>query len=94
MKCFVLLCYVGEGPVPTALVISYFRSLQLYFSGLLIILHNLYCDYSTILYIYNNNNKKTFPVILKDVGMSKPKKHSNKVRWDENLNRPLPYNPT
>ena len=29
-----------------------------------------------------------------DVGMSKPKKHVNKVRWDPELNKPLPYNPT
>ena len=29
-----------------------------------------------------------------DVGMSKPKKHANKVRWDSKLNKPLPYNPT
>ena len=27
-----------------------------------------------------------------DVGMSKPKKHANKVRWNPNLNKPLPYN--
>ena len=30
----------------------------------------------------------------RDVGMSKPKKHANKVRWDPKLNKPLPYNPT
>ena len=30
---------------------------------------------------------------MKDVGMSKPKKHANKVRWKK-LNKPLPYNPT
>ena len=24
-----------------------------------------------------------------DVGMSKPKKHANKVRWDPKLNKPL-----
>ena len=29
-----------------------------------------------------------------DVGMSKPKKHVNKVMWDSKLNKPLPYNPT
>ena len=29
-----------------------------------------------------------------DVGMSKPKKHPNKDRWDPNKNKPLPYNPT
>ena len=29
-----------------------------------------------------------------DVGMSKPKKHANNVKWDSNLNKPLPYNPT
>ena len=29
-----------------------------------------------------------------DVGMSKPKKHPNKVRWDTKLNKPLLYNPT
>ena len=29
-----------------------------------------------------------------DVGMSKPKKHANKVRWDPKLNKPLPYHPT
>ena len=29
-----------------------------------------------------------------DVGMSKPKKHANKVRWDPKLNKPLPYKPT
>ena len=27
-----------------------------------------------------------------DVGMSKPEKHANKVRWDPKLNKPLPYN--
>ena len=37
---------------------------------------------------------KTFPMKMKDVGMSKPKKHANKVRWDPKLNKPLPYNPT
>ena len=38
---------------------------------------------------------KTFPIKMKeDVGMSKPKKHANKVRWDPKLNKPLPYNPT
>ena len=43
----------------------------------------------------NKNNKKTFPIKMKeDVGMSKPKKHANKVRWDPKLNKPLPYNPT
>ena len=31
---------------------------------------------------------------MKDVGMSKPKKHANKVRWDPKLNKPLLYNPT
>ena len=31
---------------------------------------------------------------MKDVGMSKYKKHVNKVRWDPKLNKPLPYNPT
>ena len=31
---------------------------------------------------------------MKDVGMSKPQKHVNKVRWDPKLNKPLPYNPT
>ena len=29
-----------------------------------------------------------------DVGMSKPKKHANKVKLDPELNKPLPYNPT
>ena len=29
-----------------------------------------------------------------DVGMSKPKKHAHKVRWDPKLNKPLPYNYT
>ena len=29
-----------------------------------------------------------------DVGMSKPKKHANKVRWDPKFNKPLLYNPT
>ena len=38
---------------------------------------------------------KTFLIKMKeDVGMSKPKKHANKVRWDPKLNKPLPYNPT
>ena len=31
---------------------------------------------------------------MKDVGMSKLKKHANKVRWDPKLNKPLPYKPT
>ena len=40
----------------------------------------------------NKNNKKTFSIKMKeDVGMSKPKKHANKVG---RLNKPLPYNPT
>ena len=43
----------------------------------------------------NKNNKKTFPIKMKeDVGMSKPKKHANKVMWDPKLNKPLPYNTT
>ena len=25
-----------------------------------------------------------------NIGMSKPKKHANKVRWDPQLNKPLP----
>ena len=29
-----------------------------------------------------------------DVGMSKPKKHTNKVRWDPKLTKSLRYNPT
>ena len=29
-----------------------------------------------------------------DVGMSKPKKHANKVMWVPKLNKPLLYNPT
>ena len=28
-----------------------------------------------------------------DVGMSKPKKHENKVRWDPKLNKPKSKNP-
>ena len=28
---------------------------------------------------------------MKDEGMSKPKKHASKVRWDPKLNKPLPY---
>ena len=32
--------------------------------------------------------------MIEDVGMSKPKKDANKVRWDPNLNKPLPYKPT
>ena len=31
---------------------------------------------------------------MKDAGMSKPKKHAKKVRWNPKLNKPLPYNPT
>ena len=31
---------------------------------------------------------------MKDVGMSKPKKHVEKVRWDPKLNKPFPCNPT
>ena len=31
---------------------------------------------------------------MKDVGMSKHKKHANKVGWDPKLNKPLPYNST
>ena len=31
---------------------------------------------------------------MKDVGISKPKKHTNKVRWDPKVDKPLPYNPT
>ena len=35
----------------------------------------------------NKNNKKTFPIKMKeDVGMSKPQKYANKVRWDPKLN--------
>ena len=34
-------------------------------------------------YIDKNNKKKTFPIKMKeDVGMSKLKKHVNKVRWN------------
>ena len=29
-----------------------------------------------------------------DVGMSNPKKHTNRVVNDPKLNKPLPYNPT
>ena len=48
----------------------------------------------TYIYIYKNN-KKTFPIKMKDdVGMSKLKKQANKIRWDPKLNKPLPYNPT
>ena len=46
------------------------------------------------LYQYNYYTRiiKTFPVKMKeDGGMSKPKKHANKVRWDLKLNKPLPY---
>ena len=32
--------------------------------------------------------------MIEDVGMSKPKKDANKVRWDSNVNKPLPYKPT
>ena len=32
--------------------------------------------------------------MIEDVGMSKPNKHANKVRWDPKLNKPLPCNPT
>ena len=40
------------------------------------------------------NNKRTFPIKMKeDVGMSKPKKDANKVRWYPKLNKPLPCNP-
>ena len=39
--------------------------------------------------IKNISNK-----MKEDVGMSKPKKDANKVRWGPNLNKPLPYNPT
>ena len=39
----------------------------------------------------NKNNKKTFPIKMKEgVGMSKHKKHANKVRWDPKLNKSLP----
>ena len=38
---------------------------------------------------------KNISIKLKaDVGISKPKKHVNKVRWDQKLDKPLPYNPT
>ena len=49
-----------------------------------------------IIYIYIYTRIiKTFPIKIKeDVGMSKPKKHANKVMWDPKLNKPLPYNPT
>ena len=58
------------------------------------ILH-LYKPQNTIISCLGENNKKTFPIKMKeDVGMSKPKKHVNKVRWDPKLNKPLPYNPT
>ena len=43
----------------------------------------------------NNRNKKTFPIKMKEhVGMSKHKKHANKIRWDPKLNKSLPYNTT
>ena len=38
--------------------------------------------------------KNIFNKMKEDVGMSKPKKHANKVMWDPKLNKPLPYNPT
>ena len=56
----------------------------------------MYKRYSHHLGKKNNGNKniKTFPIKRKeDVGMSKPKKHANKVRWDSKLNKSLPYNP-
>ena len=45
--------------------------------------------------LLHKNNKKTFSIKVK--GMSKPKKHANKVgklTYDPKLNKPLPYNPT
>ena len=51
-------------------------------------------------YSHHSGKRKTMETrIIKikmkeDVGMSKPKKHANKVRWDPKLNKPLPYNPT
>ena len=67
----------------------------------------MYITYTSISAIYKNiqtiQKKKTVETrIIKnisnkmkeDVGMSKPKKHMNKVRWDPKLNKPLPYNPT
>ena len=32
--------------------------------------------------------------MIEDVGMSKPKKDVNKVRWDQKLNKPLAYKRT
>ena len=39
--------------------------------------------------IKNISNK-----MKEEVGMSKPKKHAKKVRWNPKSNKPLPYNPT
>ena len=61
-------------------------------------LHQYFCNLQKIFTPFrkknngNKNNKKTFPIKMKeDVGMSKPKKHANKVMWDPKLNKPLPY---
>ena len=59
-----------------------------------LLLYRSHVSQTTNTDIYKNN-KKTFPIKMKeDVGMSKPKKHANKVRWDPKLNKPLPYKPT
>ena len=53
---------------------------------------SLHSSISDAIIIIIKNNKKTFPIkMIEDVGMSKPKKHENKVRWDPKLNKPLPY---
>ena len=41
-------------------------------------------------YTLYKNNKNISNKMKEDVGMSKRKKHANKVRWDLKLNKPLP----
>ena len=49
----------------------------------------------SVLIIIIKRIKGNFPIKMKeDVGMSKPKKHVEKVRWDPKLKKQLPYNPT
>ena len=52
-------------------------------------------DRNNYVHLYITRRIKNISNKMKeDVGMSKPKKHANKVRRDPKLNKPLPYSPT
>ena len=63
-------------------------------------LHQYFCNLQKIFRPFRKKTMETRIIknistkMKEDVGMSKPKKHANKVRWDPKLNKPLPYNTT